>query len=228
MVTVRDAGLARELEKIGIKYGAKFTRLENDVSVVQPVRLRGPLGEVILSGNMASGLVVHLDDGRIVPLLEMEHGDKGHLEGVTVSPDSAMAESFATLGLREDDTVELVRRLPPMEYAALVDRSKRVVLPGGMAAKVWGESQGRKLQFAMASAGKDFKMEKALGGKGAQDRIHAMGLAPGVTLVLESVKPAQTVRLTTKDPIAVATPENLRFWLPPQAAGLLMVELPDD
>jgi Fe2+ transport system protein FeoA len=223
VVTVRDQGLARELAKLGLEPGQELIRLEKDASVVRPVRLRGPMGEVILSGNMASGLVVHLDDGRIVPLLEMKPGDKGHLEGVTVVPGSAMAETFQTLGLEENDSVELVRRLPAMEYVTLIDRKKRVNLPGGMAAKLWGESQGQKLQFATAGAAKEFRLEKILGGDMARQRITAAGLTPGVTLILEAVKPAQTVRLTHKDPVAVSTPEYLRFWLPPQAASLLMV-----
>lgn len=226
---VSNERLARELAKIGIREGQELIRLEEDAAALQPVKLRGLQGEVVLSGNMASGLVVHLDSGQIVPLLEMELGDKGHLEGVTCVPDSGMAETYHVLGLHENDSVEFVHKQPSMEYTALVDGKKRISLPGGMAAKLWGESLGQRLQFAMAGAGKEFHLDKILGGRSARERIGGMGLNPGDTLVLEAVKPAQTVRLALKDPIAVSTPENLRFWLPPQAASLLMVELkPDD
>ena len=225
---VSNERLARELDKIGIREGQELIRLEDDARALQPVRLRGPQGEVILSANMASGLVVHLDSGQIVPLLEMDSGDKGHLEGVTCVPDSGMTETYHVLGLHENDSVEFVHKQPSMEYTALVDKKKRVNLPGGMAAKLWGESLGHKLQFAMTGAGKDFRLEKILGGRSAQERIGGMGLKPGDTLVLEDVRPAQTVRLAVRDPIAVSTPENLRFWLPPQAANLLMVKLKPD
>lgn len=224
VVAVRNQGLASELGKLGIRHGTELIRLEPDVSVVQPMRIRGPKGEVILTGNMASGLVVHLDDGEIAPLLDMQPGNKGHLEGITVNPDSALAETFAVLGLKENDTVELLRRLPPMEYAALVEHKRRICLPGGMAAKLWGLCQGRRMQFAAAAAAKPFTVERILGGQGAQGRIKIMGIAPGTNLVLEQVRPAQTVRVATKDPVAVSTLEGLRFWLPPQAAGLLMVK----
>ena len=130
------------------------------------------------------------------------------------------------MGLRENDTVEMVRKLPPMEYLALIDQTKRVTLPGGMAAKVWGERQGQKLRFATASAGEEFVMREAIGDW--KCKSVSAPWASGATLVLESVKPAQIVRLTTKDPVAVTTPEGLRFWLPPQAANLLMVTLPDE
>lgn len=222
--TVGNGGLAAELAKLGIRRGTRLIRLEPDVSVIQPMRVRGPQGEVILTGNMASGLVVHLENGKIVPLLDMLPGDKGHLEGITVNPDSALAETFSVLGLKENDTVELLRRLPPMEYAALVDGKTRISLPGGMAAKVWGQCQGREMQFAMAASAKPFLVRRILGGQGAQGRISALGLGPGSNMVLEEVRPAQTVRVATKDPVAVSTPEGLRFWLPPQAAGLLMVQ----
>ena len=228
VVEVGNERLARELGKIGIREGQELIRLEENPAALQPVKLRGPQGELILSGNMASGLVGHLDSGQIVPLLEMKPGDKGHLEGVTCVPDSALAETYHLLGLKENGLVEFIHKQPSMEYAILVQGKKRTSLPGGMAAKLWGESQGRKLQFAMASAGKEFRLEKILGGRSARERITGMGLTPGSTLVLEAVKPAQTVRLATKDPVAVTTPENLRFWLPPQAANLLMVMLKSD
>lgn len=223
IVSVDNPGLARELAKFGIEPGRKLVRLEEEVAVVQPVRLRGPRGEVILSGNMVSGLVVHLDDGRILPLLEMEPGDKGHLEGVTCVPDSAMFAAFQVLGLQENDPVELAHRLPPMEYVTLVDNKTRIILPTGLAAKVWGRSQGRQMQFAAAGAGKEFCIEQILGGKTARDRISRLGLTPGRTLTLEAVRPAQTVRLTNKNPVAVSVRGELRFWLPPQTAHLLMV-----
>ena len=154
VVAVRNQGLASELGKLGIRHGTQLIRLEPDVSVVQPMRIRGPKGEVILTGNMASGLVVHLDDGEIVSLLDMQPGNKGHLEGITVNPDSALADTFAVLGLKEDDTVELLRRLPPMEYAALVEQKRRISLPGGMAAKLWGLCQGRKNAVRRCRSGK--------------------------------------------------------------------------
>jgi Fe2+ transport system protein FeoA len=224
LVSVSNKGLAQELAKLGIKPGKELTRLEEEVGVLRTVRLRGPGGEVILSGNMASGLVVHLDDNRIVPLLEVRPGEKGHLEGVTCVPDSALAETYQTLGLAENDSVELARRVPPMEYITLLDKKKRINLPEGMAAKLWGRSQGRQLQFAASGAGKEFILEKILGGWSAQERIKSMGLAPGASLLLEAVRPAQTVCLTNKNPVAISVRGDLRFWLPPNAAGHLMVQ----
>jgi Fe2+ transport system protein FeoA len=228
VIEVSNERLAGELGKFGIREGQELIRLEDDAAALQPVKLRGPQGEAILTGNMASGLVVHLDSGQIVPLLEMKPGDKGHLEGVTCVPDSVMTETYHVLGLHENDSIEFVHKQPSMEYTALVDEKKRINLPGGMAAKLWGESLGQSLQFAMAGAGKEFRLKKILGGPAAQERITGMGLTPGNSLVLEAVKPTQTVRLATKDPVAVSTPENLRFWLPPQAANLLLVKLKAD
>lgn len=225
VVGVHNEGLARELAKLGITHGRELIRLEEEVALVQPVRLRGPWGEVILSANMAAGLVVHLDDGRIAPLMEMEPGEKGHLEGVTCLPSSALAETYRTLELNENDPVQFDRRLPSMEYVTLVNRKSRISLPGGMAAKLWGESGGQKMQFAAIGAGKEFALGKILGGPRSRERITGMGLVIGDKLVLEAVKPAETICLTKKDPIAVATPGNLRFWLPPKAAALLSVRL---
>ena len=228
VVSIRHQGLAGELAKLGLAHGRELIKLEQDKEAVQPMRLRTPDGDVILSGNMASGLMVHLDDGRIAPLLDLEPGQAGHLEGVTVMPDSPMADTFATLGLREDDPVELIRKLPPMEYVILVNEARRITLPGGMAAKVWGQSQGRMMQLASAGTVDRFEVTKILGGYRAQERMLNLGLEPGQTLMLEAVKPAQIVRLAEKNPVAAATPEGLRFWLPPQAARLLMVEYQGD
>ena len=223
LAAVRDQGLARELGRLGLSPGVALTRMEDEGGLIRPVRIRGPRGEAVLSGNMASGLVVHLDDNRIVPLLEMEPRDKGHLEGVTCSPGSAMADTFKTLGLKENDTVEMLHRIPAMEYLVLVEGKKRISLSCGLAAKIWGRSQGRELQLAVAGAGKEFRVEQLLGGTPAQERIKGLGLTPGASLVLEEVRPAQAVRLAACDPVVVSTGGELRFILPPHAAAVMMV-----
>lgn len=135
LVKVEDLSMEMRLRRMGLFEGSSLTRLDEEV-LIQPVRVRGPGGEFILGGGMASRIVAHLDDGRKLPLVELKPGESGHIEGVTCG--GSLEKTLKTLGVRENDEITFVRKIPPMEYITLVEEEKRIRLNEGMAAKIWG------------------------------------------------------------------------------------------
>jgi len=222
VVAISNHELAQELARTGLQEGVELVKSARDIPLAT-LRVRGPKGDAVLSGKMASIIMVHLDDGRKAPLLELEPGEQGHVEGLTAT--TPITKAFATLGLRENDRITLVRRLPPMDYIALMDGRRRLKISEDVAAKIWGRMGGRELQFSMTKSGEPFEILELFGGPPRQAQMRAMGLAQGKRLVLEGVEQAQTVSLGEQHPVAVTTVDGLRVLLHPQAARETLVRV---
>ena len=210
LTAVKDMDLARRLRLMGLFEGSEIMRLDEEV-MLRPVRIRGPKGEAVLGGGMAAKVVVHLDDGRKMPLSEMKGGETGHMEGLTGGRD--LADTLEILGLTLNDHIHFVRALPPMEYITIIENRGRVRLTEGMASKIWGEMLGQTLQFVSARAGEKFRVIKLLGGNRARRQLRSKGLEPGKILILEGVAQAQSLNPGLFNPVIVSSREGLRLFL---------------
>ena len=215
-----DPELAARLRRMGLFEGSEIVRLDRDI-LVRPVKVKGPRGEAVLGGGMAMKAVVHLDDGRKLPLIEMRPGEKGHIEGLTGGPE--LEETLKKLGLSTDEPITFIRILPPMEYTVVIVDGGRVRLTEGMAAKIWGQLQGRPLQLVSARVGVEFHVLDVLGGTKAKQALQARGLEPGKTLILESVGQAQSLHTDVRNPVVVSSREGLRLFLTPKDGNNILV-----
>jgi len=212
--------LESQLGRMGIYPGSALTRLDEEVAL-KTVRVRGPKGEVLLGGGMGGKVVVHLDDGRMVPLTELRPGETGHIE--TVTGGESLAQTLAALGLENDDRIEMLRVIPPMEYVAHVQGRGRIRLAEGMAAKILGRLGELECQFANAQAGVDFVVTRILGGERARRAIAALAIAPGDVLRLDHVAKAPSYRLSGGERIVISSREGLRLFLRLDQADLVIV-----
>ncbi len=218
---ISDQDLESRMGRMGLFVGDKITRLDEDVAL-QTVRIKGPKGEVVLGGGMGGKVVVHLDDGRMVPLMEMQPGETGHVECVTAG--GPLREGMKALGLKDDDPIELIRILPPMEFIAMIEGRGRIRLAEGMAAKILGSMGDIQCQFANAQVDMDFVVEKIIGGQRAQRAITSLDIAPGVTMRLESVGEAPSYQMAGRNRCVVSSSEGLRLFLRYDQADLVIVE----
>jgi Fe2+ transport system protein FeoA len=221
---VTDFHLAEELRHMGIFEGSGLVRLDEEV-LLQPLKVRGPRGDVVLGSGMAGKIVVHLEDGRRLPLPEMRTREHGHMEGITGGPE--LMHALDVLGLRRDDEVMLVRKLPPMEYIAVLEKKQRIHLTEGMAAKIWGTIDKLPMQFVSAQTGKEFHVQDLLGGKNSRQVLHGYGIGIGSILVLEKVAQAQSVVMNHIHPLIISTHDGLRMFLPENQGRRIYVTLPD-
>lgn len=219
IVRVADRELASRLASMGLGDGSVVTRLDEEVAL-HTVRVRGPNGEVVLGGGMGGKVVAHLPDGRMIPLTEMVPGETAHIEAVTAGEE--LTDALAVLGLKNEDEITLVRRLPPMEYITLAD-GRRIRLAEGMAAKILGEMSGVGCQFANARAGADFTVTRILGGKRARRAISSLGIAKGSVLRLEAVERAPDYRMSRGERFVVSSREGLRLFLRRDQADVVIV-----
>ncbi|MDY0163502.1 hypothetical protein [Desulfobotulus sp.] len=218
---VTDALLSDRLARMGVYPGDGLMRLDEEIHL-GPVRVQGPKGDVVLAGGMAAKVIVHHDDGHKTPVLEMRPGETGHVEGLVCG--SSLAHGLEILGIRENDNLRMLHRVPPMSYHALLE-SRMIHLTEGTAAKIWGEVDGSEMQFAITGRGKPFHVKKLLGGSRALAMLEGLSIAAGKILVLDSVTPAQSVGGGGRTPIVVAMKSGLRLYLRPDQAGRIQVIL---
>ena len=210
LVKVADPSLALRLRNMGIFEGMKLIRVKEDVKF-QPIRVEGSKGDVVIGGGMSSKIIVRLDDGRKFFLSEMKPDQAGHIEGLTGG--IGLSSALKILGLENNERIRLIRKLPSMEYIALMEKKGRIRLTESMAAKIWGEMDKKEFQFNFAQKGKKFLVKSILGGQNAREMIRSRGIEAGNVLVLEGVKPARNLYMSKHNPIVVSTKDGLRLFL---------------
>jgi len=221
IVRIADSDMCSRLARMGIYPDSLVTRLDEEVAL-DTVRVRGPKGEVVLGGGMGGKVVIHMPDGRMLPLSEMRPGECGHIEAITAG--GALIEALAALGLENDDEIKMVRRLPSMEYITVIDGRTRLRLAEGMAAKILGRMGRMECQFANTQAGADFVVTRILGGRRAGRAISSLGIKVGCLLRLESVEKASSYRMTGGKRFVVSSRDGLRLYLREDQADVVIVK----
>lgn len=214
LAEIGDQNLEDRLARLGILPGDELTRLGEE-AVLGSARVRGPLGEVVLAGGMAAKIIAHHDDGHKTPVIEMQPGETGHVEGLICG--SALAEGLEAMGIRENDPIRMIRRVPPMSYLTRIGK-QRVQLTEGVATKIWGEMDGQSMQFALAGRERPFHVRRLLGGERATTILRRLDIQPGNVLTLLEVTPAHCVGEGRRDQVVLAMESGLRLYLRPDQA----------
>jgi len=218
---ITEPGLEALLSRLGFFRGNTGVVREDEDVMVHPVRVRGGKGEVVLGGGMATRVIVHLKDGRRMPLTDMHAGQRGHIEGTSCSTN--LTDALNTLGLCEDGEIVYLRQLPPMDYTVLVGKDKKVRIQEGIAAKIWGRIGDRHLQFVSSGKGQPFYVEKILGGLRSQASCREKGMVVGHTISLHAVAPAQIFKMAAEASVVISTNDGLHLHLRPGQAKHILV-----
>ncbi len=218
---ISDLQLESELFRIGLVQNSEIIRMDAEADV-HTFRIKTSRGETTLAGGMGGKIVAHLDDGRIIPLIEMRPKETGHIEAIEAGEE--LTSALKTLGVENGEEIQMLRCLPPMEYIALVENKGRVRLSEGMAAKIIG-SMGKKdnCQFTNAGKGLKFNVKEIIGGKNAIKIMQAYNIKPNDVIYLESVKNASTYRMGQGEHFILVTKEGLRLYLKKDQADALTV-----
>jgi Fe2+ transport system protein FeoA len=216
-----DSELETLLSRLGLVRGHAFSR-ENEEVLQHPVRVRTISDDVVIGGGMAMRVIVHLEDGRRLPLTDMTTGQCGHIEGSVGS--THLSEAMTILGLQEGKTITYRRQLPSMDYTVLIDKKQRQRIPEGMAAKIWGRIGDRHLQFVSAGKDQPFRIEKILGARRSMEALAEKGILPGRIITLEAVAPAQIITMAVHNPVVITTDDGLHLHLSAGQAEQILVE----
>ncbi|PIE74567.1 MAG: hypothetical protein CSA18_04260 [Deltaproteobacteria bacterium] len=226
ILEIKNSGLVSKFHHLGLYEKDIIIRLDEDI-LISPLRIKGPGGMMVLGGGMSAKIVAHLDDGRKIPVTEMSNGESGHIEGIVGG--TGLARTMDILGLKNDDRITLVRKLPPMEYSIIVDSMKRVKISESIAAKIWGYTDGQSapLQFSSSGKGKKFLVDKILGGKRSAETVFMHGgIKPGSSIVLEGVKPIDTFAMSAsknKNLVIISKADGLRLIMDKRACSSIIV-----
>ena len=218
---ISGGAFAERMSRLGLYQGAGLTRLNAGVAV-EPVKIRGVKGDAILSGWLAGQVVIHLDDGRLLPLPECSPHDKGHVEGITgrTEVETALHE----LGIVENDYIEMVRRMPPMRYTFSVNGRGSFQMDESTAAHLLGITPGGQIQFSSVGLGEVFTVSSILPGGGAQSALASLNIKEGSILVLTSVAISQPLAFSRDHPVACVTKPGLRLYFREEDAGNIHVD----
>ncbi len=217
---IKDDTVAEKLEKIGLGIGSEIIRNDDSLEL-KAVRIRSEKGPVVIGGGMGLKTIVHLDDGRKIPLLEMKPGETGHIEGIIGG--KALYNTLKQLGISPNEPIMFERTLPHMNYYTIIKGIGTTVLSEGDAAKLLGRVDGQTLQFALVPSGKEFLVTEILGGQRAQERIKSKGIRPGTILILDNVQNAEHLRLAKHAQTVITTKDGLHLHLPENYGKALLV-----
>jgi Fe2+ transport system protein FeoA len=217
---IAGQGFAARIARLGLYEGSTLSR-NNETVAIGPAKIRGPKGEVTLSGWLAAKVVIHLDDDRRMPLLECAQGDSGHVEGIT--GHEQVEQSLAALGVVENDRITFLRRLPPMIYKAVVNDKERIQLNEGLAAKLLGDTPSGPAQFCSVGVGETFTVRTILAGEHARETLASLGIREGSRLSLTNVAAGQVLTFSRNKPVVCTTRDGLRLYFQEKDAQHLFV-----
>ncbi len=218
---ILDENLQNWLRKLELYKGDAITRLPDD-AVLRPVRVKCSAGEVVLAAGMSAKIVVRHDDGHTTPVIEMLPNESGEVVALTCG--EGLRSGLDVLGIREKARLTILRKLPPMGYHTLID-GEMVYLSEGAAAKIWGEMDGRRMQYVTSARGKEFHVEQLLGGNRSNQVLVDMGIVPGKTIILHELAPASVVGRGGRAHLVLTGASGLRFYLRPDQAEKLLVRV---
>ena len=222
LVRVEDQKLAESLKRIGLAPGSTFVKFPKEEIVRRSVRVRGPERDAVLGGGMCAKIIVQKADGGKMPLSQMNRNEEGAIEAL--GGGAGLIDTLETLGFRVGERIQLLRKLPPMEYVAGMDRKKHVHLQEGIASKIWGVMEGRECQFTSAKVRKEFRVKKLLGGARARKYLTGLGVKPGTTLALVGIEQGKPIAYGPGDHLAIETMDGLRIHFGPVEAHAIQVE----
>ena len=223
LVRISDSKLEENLNRIGLSPGSTFVKFSKEEIGYQSVRVRGEKTNVILGGGMSAKIIVTRADGSKTPLSGMNSKEEGKIEALSGGPK--LHETLETLGLKIGDRIKFLRKLPPMEYVAVLDKKRHLHLQEGIASKIWGVTENREIQFTSARVWKEFKVSKLLGGTRAQRYLTSLGIKPGTSLILIGIEEGKRIGYGPKGHLAIETRDGLHIYLGPIEADSIYVDV---
>ncbi len=221
---IEDPKLEAELFRMGVFVKNIIYKMDVE-SDIHTVRIKTAKGERVLAGGMGGKILAHVDDNRMLPLIEMKSKEKGHIEAIEGGEE--LANALSSLGLENGEKFEFIRSLPPMVYILEIEGKKRIKLSEAMAAKILGKMKNTKeCQFANASVKVPFTVTKIIGGESSKKILNSLNLEVGDVLTLFSVENAPIYSMSKQGRrLMLSTQEGLRVILKQEQADKIKVSL---
>ncbi|MGE4266835.1 MAG: ferrous iron transport protein A [Deferribacterales bacterium] len=215
VMSVKDAELARRLGAYGIFAGTIVSKVgRGDIELAT---LKISVNEVTkaLSGSLARHLFYKSPSGEKRSIYEHETG----LDFTVVVPKTA-ASDMTKLGIKGGDTIQVIKKLPHMEYITLVGHKTRCRLSEAHAACILGDGK----QFSFASKNKDFIVDELLSQETYGQVMSVNGIQKGTQLTLEGIETGKSVHLDDYPDMVICTAQGLRVFISESTAEKINAE----
>jgi Fe2+ transport system protein FeoA len=215
VISVKDAELARRLGAYGIFAGTIVSKVGRGDIELATLKIGAKDGTKALSGSLARHLFYKSPSGEKRSVYEHETG-----EDFTVIVPKIAAKDMAKLGISAGDSIQVIKKLPHMEYVTLIGHKTRCRLSEAHAACVIGDGK----QFSFASKNKDFVVEELLSQETYSQVMAVNGIQKGTVLTLEGIETGKSVHLDDYPDMVLCTAEGLRVFVSESTAEKIAAE----
>ncbi|MCK4648048.1 ferrous iron transport protein A [bacterium] len=172
----------RVLEDLGVREGVEL----NIIAVRPRHKHRGPISfevagrEAIMALGMADKVYVE-KEGKTLPLLRIEKGEKGAVKSIEGGKD--FKNWLSELGIKEGSEIKFLRHIPDDTLIFKVE-DKEIKMGEGQATKFFVESEGKSIQANYLKEGVEAKIVKVIGGVRARKKLEEMEIKEGTKIIL--------------------------------------------
>ncbi|MCD8553446.1 ferrous iron transport protein A [Seleniivibrio sp.] len=215
VISVKDAELARRLGAYGIFAGTIVSKVGRGDIELATLKISVKEVTKALSGSLARHLFYKSPSGEKRSIYEHETGT----DFTVVVPKTA-AKDMARLGIKGGDTIQVMRKLPHMEYITLVGHKTRCRLSEAHAACILGDGK----QFSFASKSRDFIVDELLSQETYAQVMSVNGIQQGTPLTLEGIETGKSVHLDDYPDMVICTAQGLRVFISESTAEKINAE----
>ncbi len=189
LIAVPDQELANELSKVGLRAGTEFHKHLSKNP--QSIRIKVANGSIMLGSRMAQRIIIKCgkETKSLNKILFIDDAVIESIEG-----GKGFQTAVSKLGLKPGIKVNLIHRLPKMEYVIRVNGSSRIKISEVRAARILGFHDEEKIiQLSAARVAMNFTVtDIAVGGKSAAF-LKELGIIPKANLILEGVEASKDI-----------------------------------
>lgn len=200
--------LTRKMGGYGIFSGSVVSKVNKGDLELATLKLYTEKGTRTLSGSIARHLCYKSSAGEKRSIYEQEP----ETEFKVVVPKIAAADA-SVVGIKGGSMVQVLKKLPHMEYVALVDQKIRCRLSEAHAACILGECQGEETQFSFAKRGAAFTVSTIVSMDTYSEIMKENGIKEGTVLTLEGIEAGRSVHLDDYPDMVLCTADGLRVFI---------------
>lgn len=215
ITSVKEPELGRKLGAYGIFAGSLVSKVGR--GEIELATLKLAIGEttIALSGSMARHLFYSSPSGEKRSIYEQELNTE-----FTVVVPRNYSKDMTKLGIKNGDSVQVIKKLPHMEYITLVGHKTRCRLSEAHAACILGENR----QFSFASKNRDFTVKELISQDTYSEVMAVNGISKGTVLNLEGIETGKSVHLDDYPDMVICTAEGLRVFISAATAEKISAE----
>ncbi len=215
ILSVKEPELARRLGAYGIFAGTIVSKVGRGDIELATLKISTEDGTKALSGSLARHLFYKSPSGEKRSIYEQEAG----ADFTVVVPKMALKDA-SMLGIKGGDTIQVIKKLPHMEYITLIGHKTRCRLSEAHAACIIGDGR----QFSFASKNRDFIVDTLLSQETYSQVMAVNGIEKGTVLNLEGIETGKSVHLDDYPDMVICTVEGLRVFISEKTAEKITAE----